>query len=200
MTITSLTQLFVIRTFIRRCSNYYRTGIKLFLKSTPQENNFFLKRTFAFVFPYAYILLGMDEKAVAWISMHKVQCVSMDRWQGGIHCSRGHCVRWGPWPLPVSDILMMILMKYILWWSACLSVCLSENPWKFHVDVLKEKSVLRKTEALLGQNRPKSAIRETQSLSARARRHARGLIFLPFHQIWNFMSLETIRVVPKNVF
>ena len=35
----------------------------------------------------------MDEKAVAWISMHKVQCVSMDRWQGGIHCSPGHCVR-----------------------------------------------------------------------------------------------------------
>ena len=75
VTITSLTQFFDIRTFIRRCNNYYRVGIKSFLKS----NNFFLKRTFAYVFPYAYILLGMDEKAVAWISMHKVQCVSMDR-------------------------------------------------------------------------------------------------------------------------
>ena len=30
--------------------------------------------------------------------MHKVQCVSMDRWHGGIHCSQTHCVRARPWP------------------------------------------------------------------------------------------------------
>ena len=53
----------------------------------------------------------------------------------------------------------------------------------------RQKFALRKTEAHLGQNWPKSAIRIMWSLRARACRRTKGLIFSPFYRIWNFMGV-----------
>ena len=52
-----------------------------------------------------------------------------------------------------------------------------------------KKNPRAESEALLGQNWPKSAMRIIQSLRARARRRARGLIFSPFYQNQNFMGV-----------
>ena len=77
-------------------------------------------------------------------------------------------------------------------WFICSNIppALLIHSWKFHVDVLKGKSLLRKTGELLGKNRPKLAqIRYTRNAKFVRTQTCWRADFSPFYQNWNFMGV-----------